>query len=145
MVSELTFYSNNPRFPLKPTVFYVKFEFKTKENVYCTHPLQYGTPPPQSHMSLQKQKSTCRWCHQSVCLVLAIDVYDITNFRQTRPFTVINKLFSHYLNDVGQRNPDTKPVEKEDSSLSSRDRRKLHFRVVYHHRVDDLLRMHPVR
>ena len=44
-------------------------------DMYCTPPLEDGTPAPPSPMPRLLQEMASRWCHQSACLVLTIDIY----------------------------------------------------------------------
>ena len=53
-------------------------------------PILYSTPP--SLMLRWMQNSTSRWCHQSVCLVLTIEVYALTYLT----FFIYAKLWSHW-------------------------------------------------
>ena len=52
---------------------YLLVEFRIQQGI-CTAPqtLQYGTPPPQSHMPRLLQEMASRWYHRPVCLVLKI-------------------------------------------------------------------------
>ena len=50
----------------------------TIRHMYCTQPLQYGTPPLPSSMPCLLQEMANRWCHRYVCLVLTIEFYGST-------------------------------------------------------------------
>ena len=60
--------------------------------MYCTPPLQYGTPPPPSPMPHSLREMAGRWCHHFVCLVLTMEVYD-KGYPWTRSKVII--LLSH--------------------------------------------------